>query len=135
MKSLIEIEQVVCDVFGVTSEFIHEKSRDSLRFLYRYIIGYLSRKINDRKITFKAIGKYLNIDHSTMQWGMRVINNQIDTDPKFKEDVIECLKRLNEKTKLADNREEIKKEIFEILNQVFIDTADRLHLFNLVSKL
>lgn len=135
MKSLIEIEQVVCDVFGVTSEFIHEKSRSQKKPIFRYLIAYICREINGEISQYGMIGKHFGNKHSTMIHGLRVVRNEIDTDHKFKADVIECFKRLGEETKLVDEREETKKEIFEILNQVFIDTVDRLHLFNLVNKL
>jgi len=141
MKSLIEIEEKVCEVFGVTSEFIHEKSRDSLRFLYRYVIGYVSRKINGKKISLKMLGKYLDIDYSTVHWGIHVVENTIDTDPKFKADMIEVFKRLGEKTNPVDEREEIKKEMITLLKDIYqksnsIDiSAETKHLLYLIEKL
>jgi len=139
MKSLIEIETVVCDVFGVSSEFIHEKSRDSLRFLYRYLIGYLSRKINDKKISLKMLGEYLDIDYSTVHWGIHVVENTIDTDPKFKADMIEVFEKLGEKTKLGDSPGIIKKEIFQKLEELHdfdnLSTCSYLYLKLQIEKL
>ena len=87
------------------------------------------------------LGKYLDIDYSTVHWGIHVVENTIDTDPKFKADMIEVFKRLGEKTNPVDEREEIKKEMITLLKDIYqksnsIDiSAETKHLLYLIEKL
>jgi len=139
MRSLIEIEEKVCEVFGVTSEFIHEKGRSEGRALIRYVIGYTYRQIYGKNGSLKDVSWCYGISRTTMQYGLKVVANEIDTDPKFKADMIEVFKRLGEKTNLVDEREDIKIEIIDALGRMRtcdqIAYSDYTYLFDLINKL
>ena len=74
-----------------------------------------------------------------MQWGMMVINNQIETDPKFKADMIEVFEKLGEKTSLGASKETIKNEIFKKLEEMHkfdnLSTCAYLYLKLQIEKL
>ena len=94
MKTLQEIESVVCEVFSVTSEFVHEKRNGQNRSTYRYIITYLSRVINGRFITFEQIGKYFEMSSQPMNYGYNSIIDAACYDQILRENINECLKNL-----------------------------------------
>jgi hypothetical protein len=71
---------------------------------------------------------------------MKVVNNDLDSNPKFKSQVIEVFKKLGEKTKLVDEREDIKDRIKRILKsyyylEVTLSISDYDDLIDLIEKL
>ena len=140
MKTLIEIENAVCEVFGVTPEFFHQKNRGEKKPMYRYVICYVCREINGQNLNFVSIGNFLGVHYSTLNYGIGAINDEIDTNQKFKYQVIEVFKKLGEKTKLVDEREDIKDRIKRILKsyyylEVTLSISDYDDLIDLIEKL
>jgi hypothetical protein len=140
MKTLIEIENAVCEVFGVTPEFIHKKDRADNKPLIRYIIGYLFFEINGKTFNLTEAAYFCSINRCTLIHGMKVVNNELDSNPKFKSQVIEVFKKLGEKTKLVDEREEVKDRIKRILKSYYylqngLSLSDCDDLINLIEKL
>jgi hypothetical protein len=135
MKTLIQIENAVCEAFGVTPEFIHEKSKADNRALYRYIIGYVFFEINGKTFNFTETAYFCGINRCTLIHGIKVVNNELDTNPKFKAQIIEVFKRLGEKTQLYNDREEIKREITTLLYVSSLTFEEITEIYDLVKKL
>jgi hypothetical protein len=64
-----------------------------------------------------------------------VVNNELDTNPKFKAQIIEVFKRLGEKTQLYNDREEIKREITTLLYVSSLTFEEITEIYDLVKKL
>ena len=132
MKSLQEIEQVVCEVFGVSSDFIHKKSRADRRPIYRYLICYSFRKINKEALSFEKIGSYFGYDHSTMINGMMVIEDELYCNTEFCIKTKEVFKRLDTKNSA---KEDTRKKLLQKIGVLFLNDRISSYDFNVMCDL
>lgn len=98
MKTLEEIEQKVCEEFGVTPEFLHERSRKDGRPLIRYVVAYVCVSLNSKKYSQGVIGYYFGINNSTVNVGLNVVSNELATNRVFEKKIDDIFKSLNEAT-------------------------------------
>lgn len=135
MKSLEEIENAVCEVFEITHEFIHEKSRAKKRPIYRLLICYISRSYNARKITFQKLGDYFMLTNSNIQQGIAVVKNEIDTNQEFKRKVKEVFGKLEPRSEKENAKSRLIIEIFNLHFDEKISTEEFNSINNLIEKL
>lgn len=135
MKSLEEIENAVCEVFEITNEFIHQKSRAKKRPIYRLLICYISRSYNARKITFQKLGDYFMLTNSNIQHGIAVVKNEIDTNQEFKRKVKEVLDKLEPRSEKENAKSSLIIEIFNLHFDGKISTEEFNSINNLIEKL
>jgi len=135
MKSLEEIENAVCEVFEITNEFIHQKSRAKKRPIYRFLICYISRLLNNKKITFQKLGDYFMLTNSNIKHGIDVVKNEIDTNQEFKRKVKEVLDKLEPRSEKENAKSSLIIEIFNLHFDGKISTEEFNSINNLIEKL
>ena len=77
-----------CIHFGVTRQQLFGKSRLRERVEARHVTIYLMRKYN-LFASLKMIGKYFKRDHTTVIHAINNINSLLETDPAFKNMVLD----------------------------------------------
>lgn len=88
------IQKTVCEFIGITTELLKENTRKREVVNARQISMYLAKKYT--KNSLKEIGRHFgNKDHSTVIHSIQVVDNLLEVDKKFKEDVDELKKRIN----------------------------------------
>ena len=135
MKSLEEIENAVSEVFEITPEFIHQKSRAKKRPIYRLLICYISRLLNNKKITFQKLGDYFMLTNSNIKQGIDVVKNEIDTNQEFKRKVKEVLDKLEPRSEKENAKSSLIIEIFNLHFDGKISTEEFNSINNLIEKL
>ncbi len=80
-----DVEKLVCQYFKVDPESLRSKSRKKIHAYPRNVYAYLCRKHTDK--TLEEIGKSLNRNHSTVLYGLEVIERKIKTDGRIKKEV------------------------------------------------
>jgi chromosomal replication initiator protein len=87
------IQKTVCDFVGINSEAIKQNTRKCEVRSARQIAMYLAKKYT--KNSLKEIGKHFGgKDHSTVIHSIKVVENQLEVDKKFKDDIDELKKRI-----------------------------------------
>lgn len=87
------IQKTVCDYLDVHVEKLREKTRKRGVVQARQLSMYLAKQYT--KNSLKVIGKHFGgRDHSTVIHSCQAVQNQIDTDSKFKECVADIKKKI-----------------------------------------
>ncbi len=87
------IQKIVADYFNLEVEHIRSRSRKRSIVQARQISMYLAKKYT--KSSLEQIGKQIgNRDHATVIYSMKVVNDLMDTDKKFKRMVKELESKL-----------------------------------------
>lgn len=87
------IKQLVADYFKLDIEELHAKSRKRPLVIARQLSMYLAK--NYTKDTLKDIGRnFGNRDHSTVLHSLRQVQNMMDTEPQFKDQVTDLEKQV-----------------------------------------
>ncbi len=87
------IQKAVCDHFQIQYDKLKEKTRKRHVVQARQLSMYLAK--NFTKNSLKTIGKHFGgRDHSTVIHSCQAVQNLIDTDQTFKEDVVELEKKI-----------------------------------------
>lgn len=88
------IQKTVCEFIGVAPELLKETTRKREVVNARQISMYLAKKYT--KNSLKEIGRHFgNKDHSTVIHSIQVVDNLLEVDKKFQEDMEELKKRIN----------------------------------------
>ncbi len=88
-----QIHEVVCDQFQVDPEQVRSKTRKREVVQARQLTMFLAKHCTNSSL--KQIGKYFNgRDHSTVIYANQTVQNMMDTDPKFREQVESIQKRM-----------------------------------------
>lgn len=88
------IQKTVCEYLDVEIALLKENTRKREIVNARQISMYLAKKYT--KNSLKEIGKHFgNKDHSTVIHSIQVVDNLIEVDKKFREDIDELKKRIN----------------------------------------
>ncbi|NNC95960.1 MAG: chromosomal replication initiator protein DnaA [Chitinophagales bacterium] len=91
--SIEYIQKVVCEYFDVDVEKLKEKTRKRAIVQARQLSMFLAK--NYTKNSLKVIGKHFgNRDHSTVIHSCQAIQNLLDTDPEFKDNVSDIKKKI-----------------------------------------
>jgi len=91
--SIEYIQKLVSDYYGISVENIKSKTRKREITQARQISMYFAKQLT--KASLKNIGAYFGgRDHSTVIHACQTVNDLIDTDKRFKEDVEEIEKRI-----------------------------------------
>lgn len=91
--SLEYIQKIVCNYFSLSSDSLSSKTRKREIVQARQIAMYFAK--NMTKYSLAVIGASIgNKDHATVLHACKTINNLIDTDKKFKNELQEIEKRL-----------------------------------------
>ena len=92
--SIDYIQKVVCDYFDLPIELLKSKTRKREVVQARQIAMYFAKKMT--KSSLASIGAHCGgKDHATVLHACRTVNNLIDTDKKFKAQVVDLQKRIN----------------------------------------
>ncbi|MEI6696550.1 MAG: chromosomal replication initiator protein DnaA [Bacteroidota bacterium] len=87
------IQKIVCDYFGIPVDRISSKTRKREVVQARQLAMYFSKKLT--KSSLASIGLQCgNKDHATVLHACRTVNNLIDTDKKYKNNVEELEKKI-----------------------------------------
>lgn len=82
MKEIIEI---VANYYGLWQGKIFMKSRIREIMIPRQVAHYVLRRHS--KFNLKEISGYFGINHATVIHSVKTVENDIDTNPRFKKDV------------------------------------------------
>lgn len=87
------IARLVCDHFNIPLQDVKGKTRKRPIVEARQLIMYLSKKFT--KHSLKQIGKFLgNRDHTTVIYACRTVEDLIETDEKYRQNVFTIEKKL-----------------------------------------
>lgn len=88
------IQKTVCEYIGISTDLLKENTRKREVVNARQISMYLAKKYT--KNSLKEIGRHFgNKDHSTVIHSIQVVDNLLEVDKKFQEDMEELKKRIN----------------------------------------
>jgi chromosomal replication initiator protein len=92
--SIDYIQKVVCDYFELALEVLKSKTRKREVVQARQLAMYFSKQFT--KSSLSNIGMHCGgKDHATVLHACRTVNNLMDTDKKFKAQVVDLQKRIN----------------------------------------
>jgi chromosomal replication initiator protein len=92
--SIDYIQKIVCDYFELPLEVLKSKTRKREVVQARQLAMYFSKQLT--KSSLSNIGMHCGgKDHATVLHACRTVNNLIDTDKKFKAQVVDLQKRIN----------------------------------------
>ena len=100
-----KIIEVVCDRLQVSRDEISYRNRRREIVEARQYCFFLIHATEP--ITYREIGKLFNLDHATVMFGIKSLQNRIDTEPKVSKSVYELLKIIED---YNDNHKVIKSE-------------------------
>jgi chromosomal replication initiator protein len=87
------IQQIVCEYFGIEEDLVRARTRKREVVQARQVAMYFSKQFT--KHSLKTIGlKFGGRDHSTVIHGVQSVENQMETDPRFREVVDELRHKL-----------------------------------------
>ena len=87
------IQSVVCDYLGIPEDLVRARTRKREVVQARQVAMYFSKEIT--KHSLKTIGLHFGgRDHSTVIHAVRSVDDQIETDPSFREMVVAVRKKL-----------------------------------------
>ncbi len=93
-----QIQQIVCDYFEIPEDLVRARTRKREVVQARQVAMYFSKQFT--KHSLKNIGlKFGGRDHSTVIHGIQSIEDQIETDPSFRETVAELRRKLELNTR------------------------------------
>jgi chromosomal replication initiator protein len=88
-----EIQQIVCDYFSIPEDLVRAKTRKREVVQARQVAMFFSKQLTQHSL--KTIGLHFGgRDHSTVIHANQSVENQIETDPKFKSMIEEIGNRL-----------------------------------------
>jgi chromosomal replication initiator protein len=88
------IQKTVCEFVGINADLLKQNTRKREVVNARQISMYLAKKYT--KNSLKEIGRHFgNKDHSTVIHSIQVVDNLLEVDKKFREDLEELKKRIN----------------------------------------
>jgi len=91
--SIDYIQKIVCEYFGLPSEVLQTKTRKREIVQARQIAMYFSKTLT--KSSLSTIGSVIGgKDHATVLHACKTVNNLIETDKRFKNQVEDIEKRL-----------------------------------------
>ncbi|MCX6256473.1 MAG: chromosomal replication initiator protein DnaA [Bacteroidia bacterium] len=91
--SIDYIQKIVCDFFNLSLEQLQSKTRKREIVQARQIAMYFSK--NYTKSSLATIGTQIGVkDHATVLHACRTVNNLLETDRQFRQDVEEIEKKL-----------------------------------------
>lgn len=103
--NLAGVIQLVCDYYTIHPERIKDKSRERVVVDARYLIFWITyRKVFENRLTLQAIGNLTNQHHTTVLHGANSIDDRIEVETKFREDVIMLCKELGCRAIWKNNR-------------------------------
>ncbi len=89
--SIEEIQRLVCEYFSIPEDLVRAKTRKREVVQARQVAMYFSKALTQHSL--KTIGLHFGgRDHSTVIHANQSVENQLDTDPKFR-DLIEEIRR------------------------------------------
>ena len=89
-----EIQRVTCEVLDIPEDLVRARTRKREIVQARQIAMYFSKELT--KHSLKTIGQgFGGRDHSTVIHAVRSVNNQVETDPLFRETVERVRKKLS----------------------------------------
>lgn len=92
--SIDEIQRIVCEYFHIPQDLVKAKTRKREVVQARQLSMYFAKQFT--KHSLKTIGLHFGgRDHSTVIHANQTVENQIDTDAKFKEIVADIRHRIN----------------------------------------
>ena len=92
--SIDYIQKIVCDYFELPLEMLKSKTRKREVVQARQLAMYFSKQFT--KSSLSNIGLHCGgKDHATVLHACRTVNNLMDTDKKFKAQVVDLQKRIN----------------------------------------
>ncbi len=92
--SIDYIQKIVCDFFELPLEVLKSKTRKREVVQARQLAMYFSKQFT--KSSLSNIGMHCGgKDHATVLHACRTVNNLMDTDKKFKAQVVDLQKRIN----------------------------------------
>jgi chromosomal replication initiator protein len=88
-----QIQQIVCEYFGMDEDLVRARTRKREVVQARQVAMYFSKQFT--KHSLKTIGlKFGGRDHSTVIHGVQSVENQIETDPRYREIIDELRHKL-----------------------------------------
>jgi chromosomal replication initiator protein len=88
-----EVQKIVCEYFDVPTEKLRESTRKRNVVLARQVSMFLAKQYTNNSL--KAIGKHFgNRDHSTVIHSCQAVQNQMDTDQLFSNQVKDLQKKI-----------------------------------------
>jgi len=89
-----QIQQIVCEYFSIPEDLVRARTRKREAVQARQVAMYFSKQLT--KHSLKTIGlKFGGRDHSTVIHGVQSVENQMETDPRFREIVEEIRHKLD----------------------------------------
>ena len=93
-----QIQRITCEVLNIAEDLIRARTRKREIVQARQIAMYFSKQLT--KHSLKAIGQHFGgRDHSTVIHAVRSVEDQIDTDPLFRETVERVRKKIDLQTR------------------------------------
>ena len=89
-NNIQKIQQVVCEYYNITIDDLKSKKRKASITFPRQVAIYLCRTLTDESLPKIGI-QFGGRDHTTIMHSVDKINNEIKTNPQFKQ-IIEALK-------------------------------------------
>ena len=89
-----QIQHLVCEYFGIAEDLIQAKTRKREVVQARQVAMHFCKKLTQHSL--KTIGLHFGgRDHSTVIHANQSVDNQIDTDPKFKDMIEEISNKID----------------------------------------
>jgi len=109
------IEMIVCEDKNISPEILHIKTRYRKITEVKHIIIYLSDYFAKRRLSYRQLAEYFNLDHATAIYAIKKIDNY----QKIYSTYALLLNQYKEKiTILNEKNTEIEKNILEIKNKI-----------------
>lgn len=80
--TLNQILSRISSSLNISEELIKSKCRDSEITFARQVICYIATRICVPSYTLKNVGIFLNIDHSTVHYSLRMISDNVETNQR-----------------------------------------------------
>lgn len=90
-----EITKIVCQYYGIYYKHVFRESRIRIYVKARQLSMYLIRKSNEN-ISLHNIGDFFDKDHSTVVHSCKTVENDMDTNEKYRKDVEFMLDQIGE---------------------------------------
>ena len=89
-----QVQHLVCEYFGIAEDLIRAKTRKREVVQARQVAMHFCKKLTQHSL--KTIGLHFGgRDHSTVIHANQSVDNQIDTDPKFKDMIEEISNKID----------------------------------------
>lgn len=87
-----DVTNQVSDLYGFTPEQLKEKNRRAKRVEARQICMYI---LKSKKLLTVDIGRFFDLDHTTVIHSVNAVNNRIETDPEYRALLYKIIDRVN----------------------------------------